>query len=228
MSTKWRNTSVKIVLILFVVCIMLFAFSFVNHTSFTGKSFAEAYGLPIGQSMFDGDSILDDKTPIEVPLLGNPLFIVHEITTLDLKGLLLTLTTGYVPFDYSTISSEGIDSYGNARGFEGPGYLTLDGDKLAVKAPDNYIWGYSSPYKVLTKTNSGVDVVLLTGDKEHNTQKLCNELGIKKYYSSLLPDQKIECLEKELSNKYATGFIGDGINDAASIKKIGRNRRSYN
>jgi len=159
MSTKWRNTSVKIVLILFVVCIMLFAFSFVNHTSFTGKSFAEAYGLPIGQSMFDGDSILDDKTPIEVPLLGNPLFIVHEITTLDLKGLLLTLTTGYVPFDYSTISSEGIDSYGNARGFEGPGYLTLDGDKLAVKAPDNYIWGYSSPYKVLTKTNSGVDVV---------------------------------------------------------------------
>ena len=128
MSTKWRNTSVKIVLILFVVCIMLFAFSFVNHTSFTGKSFAEAYGLPIGQSMFDGDSILDDKTPIEVPLLGNPLFIVHEITTLDLKGLLLTLTTGYVPFDYSTISSEGIDSYGNARGFEGPGYLTLDGD----------------------------------------------------------------------------------------------------
>ena len=103
MSTKWRNTSVKIVLILFVVCIMLFAFSFVNHTSFTGKSFAEAYGLPIGQSMFDGDSILDDKAPVEVPLLGNPLFIVHEITTLDLKGLLMTLTTGYVPFDYSTI-----------------------------------------------------------------------------------------------------------------------------
>ena len=67
MSTKWRNTSVKIVLILFVVCIMLFAFSFVNHTSFTGKSFAEAYGLPIGQSMFDGDSILDDKTPVDVP-----------------------------------------------------------------------------------------------------------------------------------------------------------------
>lgn len=77
----------------------------------------------------------------------------------------------------------------------------------------------SSKELVSSLQNSGVDVVLLTGDKEHNTQKICNELGIKKYYSSLLPDQKIECLEKELSNKYATGFIGDGINDAASIKR---------
>lgn len=77
----------------------------------------------------------------------------------------------------------------------------------------------SSKELVSSLQNSGVDVVLLTGDKEHNTQKLCSELGIKKYYSSLLPDQKIECLEKELSNRYATGFIGDGINDAASIKR---------
>ena len=75
MSTKWRNTSVKIVLILFVVCIMIFAFSFVNHTTYTGKSFAEAYNLPVGQSMFAGDSILDQREMIEVPLLSNPGFI---------------------------------------------------------------------------------------------------------------------------------------------------------
>lgn len=159
MSSKWRNTSVKIVLILFVFCIMLFAFSFVNHTSFTGKSFAEAYNLPVGQSMFAGDSILDDREMIEVPLISNPSFIIHEISTLDLKGLLLTLTTGYVPFDFSTISSENIDSHGNVYGFKGPGYLDITGDKLTVKAPNNYIWGYSSPYKVLTKTKDGIDVV---------------------------------------------------------------------
>ena len=85
MSSKWRSTSVKIFLILFFVCILLFAFSFVNHTSFTGKSFAEAYNLPIGQSMFAGDSVLDDREMIEVPLLSNPSFIIHEIATLDLK-----------------------------------------------------------------------------------------------------------------------------------------------
>ena len=71
----------------------------------------------------------------------------------------MTLSTGMVPFDFSTVSAEGIDSYGNAYGFKGPGYLTFEGDKLAVKAPDTYIWGYSSPYKVLTKTENGVNVV---------------------------------------------------------------------
>ena len=159
MSSNWRNTSVKIVLILFVVCIMLFAFSFVHNTKFTGKSFAEAYNLPIGQSMFDGDSVLDDQEMIRVPLLGNPTFILHEISTLDLNGILMSMTTGYVPFDFSTISAEGIDSSGNAYGFEGPGFLTFEGDQLAVKAPNDIIWGYSKPYKVLTRTENGVDIV---------------------------------------------------------------------
>ena len=118
MSNEWRNTSIKIVLVLFVICIMLFAFSFVNPTSFTGKSLAEAYDLPIGQSMFENDSILDDGQMIEVPFLSNPSFIVHQIVTLDLGGILMTLTTGAVPFDFSTVSSEGIDSYGNVVGFE--------------------------------------------------------------------------------------------------------------
>ena len=65
----------------------------------------------------------------------------------------------------------------------------------------------------------GVDVILLTGDKEENAKEMADELGIKNYHSDLLPDQKIECLEKELSKKYMTGFIGDGINDAAAIKR---------
>lgn len=160
MSNEWRNTSIKIVLILFVICIMLFAFSFVNPTSFTGKSLAEAYNLPIGQSMFANDSILDEGDMIEVPLLSNPTFIVHQISTLDLGGILLTLTTGAVPFDFSTVSSGGIDSYGNVYGFEGPGYLSLDGDNLVVYPPDDYVWGYSYPYKILTKTETGVDIVV--------------------------------------------------------------------
>ena len=56
-------------------------------------------------------------------------------------------------------SSEGIDAYGNVVNVDGPGYLTLEGDKLAVKEPETYVWGYSAPYKYLTKTSAGVDVV---------------------------------------------------------------------
>ncbi|WP_299523163.1 hypothetical protein [uncultured Methanobrevibacter sp.] len=159
MTYKWRSTSIKIILALFFISLLLFAFSFVNHANYTGESIAKEYNLPIGQSMFEGDSILGENESVQVPLLGNVPFIAHQISSLDLSGILLTLTTGVVPFDFTTVSSEGIDSYGKAHGFEGPGYLTYEGNQLAVKAPHTYVWGYSAPYKVLTKTSDGMDVV---------------------------------------------------------------------
>lgn len=160
MSKNWRDTSVKIILVLFCVSILLFAFSFVNHPTYSGKSLAEAYDFPVGQSVFAGDSIIGlDGEVMEVPLLGNLNFLGHRILSLDLSGILFSLTTGAVPFDMSTVSSEHIDAYGKATGFEGPGYLTLEGDKLAVKAPKTYIWGYSVPSKTLVKNGEGLDVV---------------------------------------------------------------------
>lgn len=67
--------------------------------------------------------------------------------------------------------------------------------------------------------NSGVEVMMLTGDKEENARVLAENLGIKRYKSGLLPDEKTKYLEHELSSKYKTAFVGDGINDAASIKE---------
>ena len=157
--SKWRNTSVKIFLSIFFICILLFAFSFVNSTKYTGQSITDAYDLPIGQSMFEGDSILGQRDPIVLPLLGNLNFLSHEFRALDIKDIFMTLETGVVQFDFTTVSSEGIDAYGNVVNVDGPGYLTLEGDKLAVKEPETYVWGYSAPYKYLTKTSAGVDVV---------------------------------------------------------------------
>ncbi|MBR2557635.1 MAG: hypothetical protein IKE95_04615 [Methanobrevibacter sp.] len=157
--SKWRSTSIKIVLALFFICVLLFAFSFVGSTPYTGQSVADTYGISVGQSIFEGDSVLGQNNPIEVPLISNAGFIFHQIQCLDIKGLMVTLTTGVVPFDFSSVSSEGIDSYGNAIDIDGPGYIALEGDKLAVKGPDTYVWGYSAPYKVITKTENGVDVV---------------------------------------------------------------------
>ena len=63
-----------------------------------------------------------------------------------------------------------------------------------------------------------VEVVLLTGDHEENAKDICSKLGIDRYHSELLPDQKTEVLEMEIYNsKKAVAFVGDGINDAPSI-----------
>ena len=63
-----------------------------------------------------------------------------------------------------------------------------------------------------------VEIVLLTGDKENNAKEICNNLGIDRWHSELLPEQKVDYLELEMKNsKKAVAFIGDGINDAPSI-----------
>lgn len=156
---SWRRTSLLIFLALLFACILLFAFSFVSSTSYNGQSVADTYNISVGQSIFEGQSIVGVNKTIEVPLINNLGFLTHELMAFDLQGLFMSISTGTVPFDFTSVSGEGIDSYGNAKGIDGPGYITFEGDKLAVKGPDNYVWGYSQPYKLLCKTESGVDVI---------------------------------------------------------------------
>ena len=59
------------------------------------------------------------------------------------------------------------------------------------------------------------NIIMLSGDKDSITQKVASELGIKIAKGGLLPEDKlneVEKLKKNTSNKIA--FIGDGINDA--------------
>lgn len=156
---SWRRTSVTIFLAILFACILLFAFSFVNSAPYTGQTIADDYNISVGQSIFNGQSIFGVNKTIEVPLLNNFGFLTHELLAFDIQGLLMSLSTGVVPFDFTTVSSEGIDSYGNAKDIDGPGYLTFEGDKLAVRGPDTYVWGYSTPYKLLCKTDTGVDII---------------------------------------------------------------------
>lgn len=157
MSKGWRKISTVIFIALLALCIFFAVFNSASG-SYTAESVAKAYNLPIGQSMFENQSIVGTTEPVEVPLITNFGFLAHELQAFDLQGLLMALSTGTVPFDFTTVSGEGIDSYGNVVDVVGPGFLTYAGDKLVVKSPDNYVWAYSSPYKWLEKTESGVDV----------------------------------------------------------------------
>lgn len=160
---SWRRTSVIIFLVLIFACILLSAFSLVSSTPYTGQNIADTYNISVGDSVFDGESILGINRTINVPLISNAGFLTHQLLAFDLQGILMSLSTGVVPFDFTSVSGEGIDSYGKATGIDGPGYVTFEGDKLSVKGPDNYVWGYSAPYKLLCKTSTGVDVI--EGDK---------------------------------------------------------------
>lgn len=150
MSRSWRKISIAIFISLIVLCVFLAVFNSAS-ANYTAASVAENYNLPIGQSMFENQSIVGTTYPVEVPLASNIGFLTHQLQTFDLKGLLMSFTTGVVPFDFTTVSGEGIDSYGNVVDVDGPGFLTYSGDKLVVKKPDDYVWAYSAPYKWLKK-----------------------------------------------------------------------------
>ncbi|HUU79458.1 MAG TPA: cation-translocating P-type ATPase [candidate division Zixibacteria bacterium] len=60
-------------------------------------------------------------------------------------------------------------------------------------------------------------IIMLTGDNSKTAAKVAQELGIDEYIAELLPDQKMEVIQK-LNNKYThVAMIGDGINDAPSL-----------
>ena len=57
------------------------------------------------------------------------------------------------------------------------------------------------------------DIIMLTGDNEKNAEKIAKEVGISKFYASLLPQYKLEKV-KQLKENGEIIFVGDGINDS--------------
>lgn len=65
-------------------------------------------------------------------------------------------------------------------------------------------------------------IVMLTGDKKEVADSVAAELGIDTVYSELMPDGKVEQMEKLLSDRKeesAVVFVGDGINDAPVLMR---------
>ncbi len=66
--------------------------------------------------------------------------------------------------------------------------------------------------------NRSIIPVLLTGDNKLTANSVGNYLGITKIYSEVLPHEKYSIIQK-LQEEAKLMFIGDGVNDAPSIKK---------
>lgn len=64
----------------------------------------------------------------------------------------------------------------------------------------------------------GITPILLTGDNKITASKIASKLDIKEVYSEVIPTQKYDVILK-LQEKAKVMFVGDGINDAPSIKQ---------
>ena len=96
-------------------------------------------------------------------------------------------------------------------------YLSIDNEYAGYVVLSDELKEDAQPMVNLLHSEN-VEIILLTGDKEENAKELCTNLGIDRWHSELLPEDKTRILEEEMTNtNKAVAFIGDGINDAPSI-----------
>ena len=64
-----------------------------------------------------------------------------------------------------------------------------------------------------------VKTTLLTGDNEKTAQHIAKQVKVRNVISNCLPEDKLEYIKREQTLKHRVAMIGDGINDAPSLKK---------
>ncbi|HOL81061.1 MAG TPA: cation-translocating P-type ATPase [Ignavibacteriales bacterium] len=64
--------------------------------------------------------------------------------------------------------------------------------------------------------NSGIKIILLSGDNKYNVERVSNLLGIKDYFFEALPERKYEII-KSYNKNNNVAYVGDGINDALAL-----------
>ena len=61
--------------------------------------------------------------------------------------------------------------------------------------------------------------VLLTGDHEKTAEYFARQVGISEVNAELLPEEKVNAIEKLQSENHKVCMIGDGVNDAPALKR---------
>ena len=95
-------------------------------------------------------------------------------------------------------------------------YISIDGqcqgrldfaDKLRTDAAQS----------IKTLQDSGIAVVLATGDKLEAAKAIANAVGIKEVHASLMPADKAKLAKDLQANGHIVAMAGDGINDAPAL-----------
>ncbi len=71
----------------------------------------------------------------------------------------------------------------------------------------------------LAKRN--IDLLMLTGDNQYVANDVGQKLKIKpaNIFANLMPEKKLKIIESKLNSNHTIAFVGDGINDAAVIRR---------
>jgi P-type Cu2+ transporter len=94
--------------------------------------------------------------------------------------------------------------------------VAVDGNAAGVIAIADAVRP-TSKHAVTALRESGVEVVMLTGDNEATARRIAGELGIETVIAEVLPGQKAEKVGELQRSAGKVAMVGDGVNDAPAL-----------
>jgi hypothetical protein len=149
----------------------------------------------------NGTTVVNDNNLHKVPILYHPEYLVQNALEQNYVGLFTSLVTGAVPTPVKAVVNSDISDSGAAEGFTGPGTLTVQGNKLTVNPPNQFIYGYVTPYTIAVKTNGSVELI--------QNNKTIKTVSTQDFSNDTIPNQYIDLSDFE--TWYNNSNIGDNI-----------------
>lgn len=96
-------------------------------------------------------------------------------------------------------------------------YLAAHGQLLGIfYVSDAIRKGASAVVSGLRKSGIG-SIVMLTGDNAQTAKHVASQIGLDRYHSELLPEDKIRAIREMQAQGARVAMVGDGINDAPAL-----------
>src|SRR5690606_24676924 len=97
-------------------------------------------------------------------------------------------------------------------------YLSVDGKVVGYVVIGDKIKPTSAK-AIKELQERGIEVIMMTGDNHDTAQAVANELHLSGFKASMLPQNKLEEVEKLQQAGKVVAMAGDGINDAPALAK---------
>jgi Cu+-exporting ATPase len=95
-------------------------------------------------------------------------------------------------------------------------FVSIDGELAGLLGVADPI-KESTPEALRLLRENGVDIVMVTGDSRTTAEAVANKLGIDRVEAEVLPEQKVQVVERLQAEGRTVAMAGDGINDAPAL-----------
>jgi len=146
------------IFLLIILALVMYPLGNMIEDQFPPQKPDEIASMNLGDTVIAGMKVVDDSKVRKTSTIYHPDYIVDLVYEGKYFKFLSALITGTVETPFQEITGETISAQGKAQGFEGPGFLTVQDDKLTVSPPETFVWGFKTPYTVGVKTKNGVEI----------------------------------------------------------------------